>query len=484
MQETKFIRLLKTLTEAEIQSFEYYLKSPWCNTNKTTIRLLEKIKSYHPEFHTPKLDKEKLFKRILPNGKFSHRRMNNILSDAFMALEQFLVFQNLQKDENLQQNLLRQEYQNRHLEDWFFKATQQKIEALETKSQKEWEEHLELLRLHRKVYHHPSQHPRKAPGGQTITAMDKQLDLIWLLEKATIINEKIFRNRILKNANHEVTTDLKKWRMISEGVEHPAIELYRMRFAYTEETMLEQYFELRNVFLKRSKELSKREQKTHFASLRNDTIRLIRSRAFDITELLPLYKIGLEQDLLMENGILPYKTFAAIVSASNTSKDFSFTEKLITIYSSKLDTKINQEAKAWAIAHTYYYKNNLEECLDVLLSNDFRFKYYNQLSKMLNTQVYFDLFLQDENYQDYLFSYFDSVEKWVQREKFRSQILKKSYLRFIQISRSLAKLFCSVNFNEEKAKNLLKGETNIQASEWLGRKIQQVIELKLSGRSN
>ena len=75
---------------------------------------------------------------------------------------------------------------------------------------------------------------------------------------------------------------------------------------------------------------------------------------------------------------------------------------------------------------------------------------------MLTLQVYFDLYLINDSYDDYLFSFFDSFEKWVQREKFSSKAVKKSLLRFIQISRSLAKEYNNVNFNVEKVENILK----------------------------
>lgn len=476
--KSKFIRLLKTLTTAELKSFELFLNSPWCNTNKVSVRLLEKIKSYSPTFDSPKLDKEKLFKRILPNGKFSDRRMNNILSDAYLALEKFLIFQKIDRDAYRQKDLLSTEWQHRHLDNLFFKETYQEIDRLEAIPQKEWENHLDLLRFHRWVYHHPSQHPLKKDGGVTITKMGEQLELVYLLEQAAIINEKIFRNKILKNENHEIATELKKWHTVSQGIEHPAIDFYRIRFAYTEDKMLEQYFELRDKFLKDYEELNKKDKKIHFASLRNDTIKLIRAGHFDITELLPLYKIGLKQGFLLENGILPYMSFSAIVATSNTKQDFVFTKEVIEIYGQKLDLEIKNEAQAWAKAHTFYYQEDLESCLNILIKQEFKNKYFLQISKMLNLQVYFDLYLIDESYEDYLFSFFDAFEKWVQREKLMSKLVKKSLLRFIQVSRIFAKEYTNINFDSEKIQNTLNAESNIQASEWLKRKAQFIIKKK------
>lgn len=480
---SKFVQTIKTLSEKELKSFDNWLRSPWCNSNKNLISLFEQIRKHYPHFDNPKVTKEKLFQKILPNGKYSDRRMNNLLSEAYLTAEKFIIFQNLKRDQNLQKDLLTQEFQNRHLEDWFFKNINSEIERLETKEVKDWEDHVELLKLHRRVYHHPNQNPRMQPGSSTIVKMGEQIDLVYLLEKAAIINEKISRNQILKDENHDIKIELKKWQIASKDIEHPSIEFYRIRFDYSEENILEKYFELREGFFKRFEELNEKQQKIHFISLLNDSIKLVRSRKFNITELLPLYKLGLKSEILIHEGILPYYNFAAIVAASNTKGDFEFSNEMIEVYSEKLDTKVKKDGVFWAKAHIEYYKGNLDNCLDYLLNHDFKIQYFLQITKMLTTQTYFDLYLTTDGYQSYLFNYFDSYEKWIQREKFGSPLTKKSYLRFVQVSRILAKSFSEADFKEEKIKNLLKSELNIQGGEWLGRKIEMIIEKRSRGRS-
>jgi len=85
-------------------------------------------------------------------------------------------------------------------------------------------------------------------------------------------------------------------------------------------------------------------------------------------------------------------------------------------------------------------------------------------------------------YQFYLFNYFDSFEKWITREKFRSQLVKKSYLRFVQICRTLAKSHNELAFNKEKIEKLIENENNLQAAKWIKNKILEIIQLKHGGR--
>ncbi|MFK8005368.1 MAG: hypothetical protein AB8H03_03315 [Saprospiraceae bacterium] len=484
IHNSKYIKLIKTFTKEESKSFGLWLNSPWSNSNKNLISLFEKIKKYYPDFNSPKLTKERLFKQILPNGKYSDRRMNNLLSEGYLVAEKFVIFQNLNRDQNLQKELLVKEFQNRHLEDWFFKESNSEIEKLESKEVKGWEDHLYLFQLHRQVYHHPNQSLRMKPANQTLEKMSEPIDLAYLLEKAAIINEKIFRNRLIKGENYDITLDLMNWLTLSKNVENLSIKLYKMRFDYTEENMLDQYFQLREFFLKRFKELNEREQKIHLGSLINDTIKLIRGRSFEITELLPLYKVGLEFDLLLKDGILTERRFVAVVAASNTKKDFIFSNELIEKYTNKLEPKIQKDGLFWAKAHTEYYKENLDKCLDILLNHNFKIQYFQQATRILTTEVYFDLYLINDSYHSYLFNYFDSFEKWILREKFKSKILKVSYLRFVQLTRILAKSISDKNYKIEKIENLLKNEPNIQASEWLNKKIKRVIKIKKRRPSN
>ncbi|MEM9920205.1 MAG: hypothetical protein AAF990_19060, partial [Bacteroidota bacterium] len=391
---TKFVRMLQSWQPEELKAFDRWLRSPWCNTNKNLVQLFEQLRKYYPGFSGKRLDKEKLFKLILPNGKFSDRRMNNLLSEAYLAAEKFLAFQNLEQNQQLKERLLLQELQRRHLDEWFFKEAQKNIQQLEEKPIKQWEEDLALYQMNRQIYHHPHQVLRLQPGAPTIVKMDQQIDLVYLLEKATIINEMLFRNRILKNEQHEVAEALSRWQAASKDLSHPAIDLYKMRFDYVAEEKLEQYQALRQHFLESYEQLNQKEQKTHLISLINDSMRLIKSGELDVTDCLPLYQLGLNLGILMHQGKLSRNTFTLIVSASNTKGSFDYTQKFIEHYVGHLDESIQTDCAQWAKAHTAYWQKDLEASLDLLQRYRFKIPYLQLISRVLHTQVYFDLFLQ------------------------------------------------------------------------------------------
>jgi len=475
--DAKFFQTIQTFSPAELKSFELWLKSPWANSNKNLIRLLEKVAKYHPDFDAPKLTKAKLFKQILPNGKFSDRRMNNLLSEGYLAAERFMVFNSLSNNQNLQKDLLTQELQNRHLEDWFFRDINKEVARLEGKEVKDWEDHLDLLRLNRRIYHHPNQNPRMQPGKQTIIKMGEQLDLVYLLEKAVIITEKIFRNRIYKNEDHDIEQEIKIWLTASKNVNHLAIELYRIRFKYTEKTMLEQYFELRGLFLERYPELNKKEQKIQLMSLLNDTVLLLKkSDSVDFSDSLLLYKVGLSTKIIFHQGVLNHINFRTIIIASNYLKSFDYTHNFIKSNVNNLDEKFQSDGLNWANAHTAYWELKLNKSLDILIRHKFKTSYFQLFSRFLTTQVYFDLYLNDFSYQLFLLDYLNSFEKWVAREKIGSKNYKKSFLNFIQKCRSIAKLYSEIELNLDKIDKILISENNLQGKRWLKRKKDKIMK--------
>ena len=478
LSATKFLRLLQTFDEKELNAFDAWLRSPWCNSNKNLPRLLEKLKRYHPKFDKRKLDKETLFHEVLPQGKFSDRRMNNLLSEAYLAAEQFLAFHRFSHKPGLQQALLAEEFQGRYLDDWFFRNAGQEIERLEAMEVKDWESQLNLYRLYRLIYHHPNQNPRMQPGGSPIGKMGAQADLLYLLEKAAIINEMMARNRLLRGEDHDVAAELKKWEAVGEGVQHPSIDLYRMRFAFLAENQLSQYWALRDAFLNNRGQHNEREQKLHLVSLLNDTMAFIKSGQLDITDSLPLYQLGLETGVLLHQGQLSRNTYTTIVIASNTKGAFDFTTHFIETYTAQVEKNIRNDCYNWARAHTAYWQQNLEECLAILKRHTFKAPYFQLIGRVLNTQVYFDLFLKDESYQRYLFSYFDTFEKWLGREKVWSKSAKASFLRFVQICRPLARYHADAGPETQKVEHLLRRERNVQALNWLKQKKEEVLRLK------
>lgn len=475
---TKFIGLLRTFEADELNAFEKWLRSPWCNRNKNLPRLVKCLKKYYPDFPDSKLSKQALFQQVLPDGKYSSRRMNNLLSEAYQAAEKFLIFESIPQDSPQFQQFLAEAFQNHGLDELFFKTSQRAIDFLEQKEVPDVQDHLTLFQLHRQQYEHPHQHIRVKPGDSAIFRMEESLDLYYLLEKAAILNEKILRKRILRQETHSIEPEIKQWKLLADGKQYPVLDLYRLRFAQVENVRIESYQELYATFIEQMDQLSNRSQKTHLLSLINDSIFLIKTGQLEITESLPLYQLGLETGVLFHQGKLTQNTYSTIVIASNTKGTFDYTTSFIESHSKYLDDALRDDCYHWARAHTAYWQKNLAACLNILQGHLFRSAHFQLICRVLNTQVYFDLYLQDRTYQFFLYNFLDAFEKWLNREQRWSKKNKAAFLRFVQKCRKLARYYDEIEFDNEKVQKLLKEKHPIQALNWLKKKQQEVIGLR------
>ena len=474
---SKFVRFLKTLNHQELKSFGLWLRSPWCSTNKNLIPLLEVMKKYYPQFEDQKLTKEKLSKKVLPKGKFSEKRINNLLSEAHLALQRFLVFQNLAKDQNLQNELQLKEWQQRQQEESYLNAIKTKIEQLEAKSPKQWEDHLSILKYLRLVYHNPNQTIQIYKNNELLSRMDGQMEIMYLLEKAAIINEKIMRNRILKHANFEYQTDLKKWGAVSEGINHLSVNLYKIRFGYSDANMLKSVLQLQKQFFKNHQQLDEKSRLIHQISLTNDVIYLRKKGLVGMNEVLEVYKFGFLSDILPAYGILTPITYSTVLSMSNSLNDFEFSINFIKEKTKHLSVEVRQEAENWAKAHLAYRRGRLEESHKILIEGDFHNFHLKRFSRILTLQVFYDLYIKDDSYLDLIDHYCNSFEKWVQREKLFSEANRKSFLLFIQKCRELVTYKRKIGLTEGSLQNFLSKNEYVEARDWLMEKQAQLLQV-------
>ncbi|MFK7935146.1 MAG: hypothetical protein AB8G22_16660 [Saprospiraceae bacterium] len=312
--------------------------------------------------------------------------------------------------------------------------------------------------------------------------MEQALDMIYALEKAIIINEKIIRERVYREEKYNISEGINQWKAIKKNLTHNALDLYQMRFSHEKNNLLENYKDLRDSFFETFDNLNHKDRKINLLSLLNDCFRLIKAKVLKIDATLELYKFGIQNNLLLSRGKITVHQFVTIIMASNYKGDFEYSKFFLANYTDKLNQNIQHDANAWATAHIFYWMEDLDKSLDILINHSFTLQFFQQISKALTTQIYFDMYLKDDSYETLLYNHLNAFEKWITREKVRSKILKSSFLRFIQLTRRIAKYHSDPNTQVNKVSKILETENNIQAAEWLRSKLNFII--KHRGRNN
>lgn len=93
------IELLKTFSKDELKRFEEYISSPFFNKSKVLIKLFNILVKYHPDFSSPVIGKEKLFKKLYPDKAYNEQSLRNRMAELSEMIKNFMAFERFDKNE-------------------------------------------------------------------------------------------------------------------------------------------------------------------------------------------------------------------------------------------------------------------------------------------------------------------------------------------------------------------------------------------------
>lgn len=100
MYKNKVIETLKAFSSDELKRFEKFIKSPYFNTSKDTVKLFDLIKKHHPAFESPSLNITKVAKNFNSGKGTTEARIRNILTEINLLTRKFISIEYFANSEN------------------------------------------------------------------------------------------------------------------------------------------------------------------------------------------------------------------------------------------------------------------------------------------------------------------------------------------------------------------------------------------------
>lgn len=133
MQKLSLITTLKSFSHKEIIQFGDFVHSPFFNKNQAAMKLFDYIKKYYPDFNSPKLDKEVVYKELFGETEYSEGFMKTIVHILTELSEKFLLQISLNRKPVVEKLMICDEMNNRKLEKQLsklLKETEKEIEKV------------------------------------------------------------------------------------------------------------------------------------------------------------------------------------------------------------------------------------------------------------------------------------------------------------------------------------------------------------------
>lgn len=475
MQKSKLIRLLKVLDADEFKGFPKFINSPFFNSNKQFLPLYKYLTKHYPDFDSPKLTKELAFKKCYPNKKYSYNSMSNLMSGFATLTEEYLLNIQFQKTTfDKKKTLVKAISQRKDAYDLYEKYNTTLVQEVKSRTINDMAYHHDLRELNHDYYYHPTTN-RQTIGRNMMQGIMDDLDISYAQTKLLYLLE-IKSRAYLIGEKYSLILDEKA--MLEKEVyfkEECPICLVYLKILKLYELGKDKavFVEGKKLFSEQIETIGKTERTVILMHLLNYCIRALNQGDLSyIKESLELYKVGLSNDMLVEQNRMAEITFSNIVSFGVSCREFDWTEKFISNYQRFLDDHERLDATSYSLAFTAFNQKNYIAVINLLNGHIFEKPLHIFKAKSLLIRTYFELFLIDDSYYELLIAQTYAFEKYIRRHSTISVNRLDAYLNFIKFMRQML-------FGIQENKNLshlipgLKSIDSISFRSWFLKKIKE-----------
>lgn len=471
MHGSKSLQYLQMLNAAELKRLLPFLQSPFYNRNPHIVKLYRLLRREHPNFDSPKLTHERVFKKLFPTREYDHQKMLNLMSDFTALLKQYLQALQLEKEEQTQDLLLLKAYAERpECYGRFVKQvrkTDRRLEALPYRNAKFYRHKFQLTQLY---LNHPSTDPFQISKEEYDNAM-RHLDRWFLLEKLLLSCEMKAREKPLAES-YEIwlLPELRKG-IVQYPIESSIAESYLVMMDLMEKGQVSAFFQLKDLFSNNLPQFTRRQQQDILQILINFTIqRGNQGETAFVRENLELYQFGLSKQLFLDHDILNDMTYIGIVNVALRLGESEWCFQFIEQYQSLLDPRVRKDARSLASALWLYTEQRPNAAIDLLRQINFHNVYYQIQTRVLLLKIYFEAFEKNHTFIDLTLSQLEAFERYLRRNNTVSKTQREALLNFTLNLRRLVKLKTSCDFDQEAKHNLrreLQEWTPVYNRTWL-----------------
>lgn len=433
MKQTKFISALRVLSRQELNQFKDFVWSPYFNKNEKSRKLVACILPFFPGFEDNALEKKNIYPKIYGKSTYNETRINNLISYTYQLLESFIA--NLHIDANTNPDIpLLYQLHKMDLGIHFDRAKSRVEKRLQEKHTHDSQFYYQKFQL-ASITDDRFLHSGIRKHHESLQEKSDHLDLYYLIEKLKVTCEMLNRQMILNQS-----FDIKLIKFLEKSLESdwsqykkiPIIRLYYMVYkSLTEPEKENHYTELVTTLGKKIEKISQSVARELYDFAQNYCIRRINSgqTAYQ-THILKLYKDMINNEMIMENGIISEWDYKNIVTIAIRLEDHAWTEDFINRFKDYLAPEVKENAHTYNLAMLYYSMKEYSKSLQLLLDVEFSDVFYHLGAKTTLLKIYFE-----EMEAEAFHNLYDTFNTYLFRNKLISESQRISYKNMLRCAK-------------------------------------------------
>lgn len=466
MQNSRLVKVLDVLSKQERKELGLWLRSPFFNRRKEILDLYDwLIDTIYIADVSP--TKEQAYQALSSGAPYDAQKMRQWMSWLLKQVECWLAYREFFDEQIYWKPLLIKSLRKKQLHDLFdyhWEETQEERGKQNNRSDAYYEAGYSLQQ-ERYLFTAAQQRT----GEHNLQAWSDQTDLVFALRK--------LRQACLVGAHQAVNQTQYAIGFLPEVLafaeklpedEHPAIRVYYLGYRMQDPAATEDYFpDFRRLILERRDLFPPEEWRDLLLLAINYCIKkLNQGDSPYAAEGLQLYKVGLEGEWLLNEGLLSRFAYRNIVAMALKVGDLNWTEQFIHQYRRMLPGLHRESMYSFSLARLEYERRRYDQALVLLQKAEYADVLLNLAAKTLQLKIFYD-----RQAWDWLQAHLDAMHNFIRRKRLLGYH-RQNYLGIVRFTRKLLNVNRYDRAKVAKLREALQKEEFLTEKEWMLEKLE------------
>ncbi len=477
IDNTKLVGIIRSLDKPARLAGRRFLESPYFNnSHELVIIYMEILKLLEKDKAVGKLH---IWKKIEKEAPFNDLRFRKYCSDLSKLMEQFLA-QLAYDEDTLQQKifLLRGLNKRAQKADKLVKGIERVIKETAEAYPYRGSDFFLFQYLSQKEVYEIKDYGIQRSIEDNVEAMSTYLDLFYFGDKLRLILAAESRKKVKVHDSQIALLDdiialVDKNKATLEL--SPQVKIYTQIYKMATSEQGDDYFyELKRLIAENAlffpREVAVGE---FYNAAQNYCIKKMNAgQSAFVQELFDIFKMLIDQDLLISNDMITPWYFRNIVVVALRLGQYQWTEAFIENHQDYLPSDLRDNAVSFNLAQLYFYQKKYSAVIEQLQHVE-----YDDLSYNLNGKIMLLLTYYETDEIDALYSFTDAFRTYLTRQRKAKKLPKSKaddYLHLIRFVRALVKIFPGDKAALAKLKAEVQATKGVVNANWLLEKIAEM----------
>lgn len=391
MKNSKLVQIVTFLSKKEIKELKSYLSVPLLSNRVLVSQCFDyimKVRKQTKEWPS----KATIFEELFPKETYKDEKVRLVMSQLVKVIEDYWIYAAQQTNQVQRGLTLAKVYREKKFDKAFQQTIKTNLQQLEARQDRSARFYFEQYKIKLEEYNYTRATRRE--GEQDLQLISDTLDTAFIIEKLEQACRMLSQQAISEQQyNFGLLDAILKYIEKTDRLKTPAIRVYyHGYYALQLKDAVSHFQQFKQCLLEFEERFLPDELHGLYLLGINCCIKIINTGQPDfLHEILSLYKRGIKNEALLENGILSRFTCQNIVTAGLRTGEYEWTRWFLETYQEKLEHEYRQSAYRFNLGRLAYSQQKYEKALVLLRNTDHKDLLVNLFSKTLLLKIYYEL---------------------------------------------------------------------------------------------